>query len=168
MRYKRKPGSPDLYPYAGSSGWSGTDTSKRRADYADASGLTLRRALRTVKILGDGGTRGWTTSEVCAAFPDSHWGVWSAALSRAHRVGEACLLVEERDGGHIYVLPEFVEEREVLPPQTRRRISKVVRRELTALAEAGDLEGILEYLADEDEDPPATQPCRRWRRVPRT
>jgi hypothetical protein len=143
----KNPGPDSLYPYAGSSGWSGTDTSKASADKDDAEGRTLRRHQITMGHLANAGPRGATVKELRDTYPEDHHGRWSAALSRAHKMGYICMLEDQRVGCHVYVLPEWVGDRVTIAPRPRR-MSQVVRGELKALAEAGDLDGILEYLDD--------------------
>lgn len=101
-------------PYAGTSGWSGTDTSEQRAREEDESGTTAARQTQTLVLIGQtrevGGTvanlRGWT---------GWHHGKASGLLSVLHKVGKLERLAETRDRCHVYVLPEFVNGRETQP-----------------------------------------------------
>ena len=79
-------------PYAGTSGWSGSDTSRTRAVTADASGQTWAE-------LGDK--------------LGAHHGTASGVLSVLHKAGRIDRLTERRDRCKVYVLPEFTAGREI-------------------------------------------------------
>ena len=98
-------------PYNGSSGHSGTDTSKDRADHADSSGDTRKRQAAVLKILGALGTIGATWKEM-AIFTEWHHGTVSGALSVLHKEGRISRLLETRDRCRVYVLNEYVSGRE--------------------------------------------------------
>lgn len=101
-------------PYAGTSGWSGSDTSEARAVTADATGVTGRRQARIVDLLSDLGERGITWRELSDKTGEHH-GTASGALSVLHKDGIIERLTETRDKCKVYVLPEYVDERETEP-----------------------------------------------------
>lgn len=101
---------PEL-PYNGSSGWSGTDTSKERADEADAFGTTAKRQAYVLDLLASRGYEGATWKEV-SALSMMHHGQSSSALSTLHKAGRISRLIERRDKCRVYVLNEYVCERE--------------------------------------------------------
>ena len=49
-------------PYAGTSGWAGSDASRERAITADRAGITGRRQAQTISIVNAAGERGLTPS----------------------------------------------------------------------------------------------------------
>ena len=106
-------------PYAGTEGWSGSDTSRERA-YRDATEGTAGQRQRQVldhlsRMEGDGAT--W--AEVAAAL-SLHHGQASASLSSLHLEGRVERLKERRGRSQIYVLPEYVGERETAPHRSNR------------------------------------------------
>lgn len=104
---------PDL-PYAGTSGWAGTDTSKERAVTADTSGKTSKRQSEVLAAVESMGTEGVTVAELreCNGY---HHGSASNVLSVLHKVGKLERLVEKRNKCHVYVHPSFVDGRDTQP-----------------------------------------------------
>jgi len=101
-------------PYAGTEGWSGSDTSRERA-YADATAGTAGKRQRDVlDLLGRQGSDGLTWSEAAYAL-DLHHGQASASLSALHKEDRIARLKERRGRSQIYVLPQYVGDREVAP-----------------------------------------------------
>lgn len=99
-------------PYAGTSGWSGSDTSRERAEDADADGTTTERQAKVLAILGARGSVGATWREI-ARDTGWHHGQASGALSVLHKQGRIVrLAVVRRERCAAYVLPEWVEGRE--------------------------------------------------------
>ncbi len=108
------PAPHPILPYGGSSGWSGSETSKERADRADATGLTAaseREALDYLTAVGDEGT---TCKEYEIATGLGH-GAASAPLSRLHQAGMIARLTMRRVGQQVYVTPENVGDRPTVP-----------------------------------------------------
>ena len=106
-------------PYDGTEGWSGSDTSRERA-YADAtSGTASKRQRDILDHLGRFDTAGATWAEVAAAL-NLHHGQASASLSALHQAGRIERLVERRGRSQIYVLPQYVDHREVAPFKPNR------------------------------------------------
>lgn len=104
---------PEL-PYAGTSGWSGSDTSRTRAVTADYSGQTLDRQQTVIRLLRDSGSVGMTWKDL-SVFTGWHHGTASGALSVLHKVEKICRLTDKRDKCKIYVLPEYVNDRPIEP-----------------------------------------------------
>lgn len=108
-------------PYAGTSGWSGTDTSKERANQADSSGVTSDRQYDTLLAAKTMREKGITVTELCD-ISGWHHGTASGVLSVLHLAGKLDRLVEKRNRCHIYVLPVFTSDRDT---QQHGRINKV-------------------------------------------
>lgn len=100
---------PEL-PYAGTSGWSGTDTSRSRAVTADYSGETLDRQQIVIRFLANAGSLGMTWKDLSDA-TGWHHGTASGALSVLHRGEKICRLSDKRNRCKIYVLEEYVDGR---------------------------------------------------------
>lgn len=97
-------------PYAGTSGWSGSDTSKARAVDADQSGITASRQRQTLTYLEQRGAMGATWRELADA-TDWHHGTASGVLSVLHKTGAITRLAMSRDRCKVYVLPAYVHGR---------------------------------------------------------
>jgi hypothetical protein len=95
-----------VLPYAGTSGHSGTDTSRDRALDADASGKTRDRQNALRGLLRMHQSRGITVKELREQ-TGWHHGVASSALTNLHIAGDIERLVEKRDRCHVYVLPQY-------------------------------------------------------------
>lgn len=103
--------SAPVLPYNGSSGWSGTDTSEERADEADAFGTTAQRQQYVLDLLRARGAEGATWKEI-SALSMMHHGQSSGALSVLHKADKIARLLERRDKCRVYVLHDYVYERE--------------------------------------------------------
>lgn len=108
-----------ILPYAGTSGYSGSDTSERRARSEDASGITSARQSATLHALTDAGPAGLTWHELAGRL-DWHHGQASGALSTLHRGGLVARLTISRNRSKVYVLPMFVDGRATEEPTTRK------------------------------------------------
>lgn len=97
---------PEL-PYAGTSGFSGTDTSRDRAIAEDSNGTTGRRQLETLMFLAMRANHGATWKELAEQI-SLHHGSASGVLSVLHLAGKVERLQLVRDRCKVYVLPEFV------------------------------------------------------------
>lgn len=95
-----------ILPYAGTSGWSGTDTSADRAARRDADGSTAGLQRRMVVLVAQTGADGLTVAEARRILPEHHGSI-SGALSTLHLSGRLACLVERRGGCHPYVLAEY-------------------------------------------------------------
>lgn len=106
-------------PYAGTEGWSGSDTSRERA-YADATdGTAGRRQRAVIDFLAGQEFDGATWAEV-AYHLGLHHGQASASLSSLHLAGRLERLAERRGRSQIYVLPQYVGDRAISAHRTNR------------------------------------------------
>ena len=128
----------DYFPYGGTSGWSGTDTSRERALHQDSAGITRRLSDKTEIAVYESGVRGMTWVELSERL-GIHHGQASGALSRLHRVGRIRRLTERRDRCKIYVYPAFVNDR---PTET-----------FTPRAKVSDHDRIVTWLEKEANNP---------------
>ena len=113
------PPQPDLFdlpdlPYANTSGWSGSGTSRERAVTADRNGTTKNRQKDTLRSLAQAGVLGLTWKEL-GEIHGWHHGTASGALSVLHKTERIVRLTERRNKCKVYVLPEFVEKRPTEP-----------------------------------------------------
>jgi len=104
-----------VLPYAGTSGWTGTDTSRDRARQADGSGRTARMQALALRGLRASADRGMTWKDL-AEQTASHHGTASGTLSVLHKAGLVVRLAERRERCKVYVLPEFAEGRTTEAP----------------------------------------------------
>ena len=109
---------PEL-PYSGTSGHSGTDTSKERALTADRSGKTALRQAQALNLLSQRKMSGLTWKEL-SEITGLHHGTASGVLSVLHKTGRIARLKESRDGCKVYVDVSCVEGR-VIEIQGRKR-----------------------------------------------
>jgi hypothetical protein len=112
--YQRRTTAPVL-PYAGTSGYSGSDTSESRARTEDAIGTTQHRQQHTLHLLASAGIKGLTVHELCDA-TGWHHGQASAALTNLHRGGRIARLTEKRARCKVYVSLTCVARRNTEPP----------------------------------------------------
>jgi len=98
-------------PYNGSSGWSGTDTSRDRAISLDAKGDTKAVQSYIMNLLYVRDARGATWREI-ADLTLWHHGTVSGALSVLHKTERIARLTEKRGRCRVYVLPEYVNGRD--------------------------------------------------------
>lgn len=93
-------------PYAGTSGWSGSNTSKERAISADEDGTTSRRQQYVLDQLNWYEDMGLTWKEL-SNITGWHHGTASGVLSVLHKVGLISRLKEKRGRCAVYVLPQW-------------------------------------------------------------
>lgn len=124
-------------PYAGSSGWSGSATSRARAEHADSIGLTSERQRFTVEMLETAGFDGLTWREVAEATGEHHGSV-SGVLSNLHKAGLIARLTATRERCAIYVALGYVWGRETAEPK-----QKALKREVNTV-----LDQLLERVND--------------------
>ena len=123
-------------PYDGTSGWSGSETSRERAVREDGDGTTSERQHAVLALLGARERTGATWKEV-AQVEGWHHGQASGALSTLHKVGRIARLAHERrDRCSVYVLPEHVNGRETVAQGRRSADPDVVRREEWRIVDA--------------------------------
>lgn len=98
-------------PYAGTSGWSGTDTSRQRAVTRDTNGDTAEVQTFVYRYLLWQRETGSTWKEIAEA-SGWHHGTVSGALSVLHKTGKIARLLETRARCRVYVLPPYIGDRE--------------------------------------------------------
>lgn len=131
-----------ITPYAGTSGWSGTDTSHRRVHEDDADGTTTRRQRITLTALAGAGPQGLTWKEL-AQKASWHHGQASGVLTVLHMAGRITRLTEKRDRCRVYVLPEHVNDRDTepyvrqAPPATTEEMAELIREAYMTMAALG-------------------------------
>lgn len=96
-----------VLPYAGTSGWSGSDTSEERARRADSDGTTSARQAATLRLLDAAGHRGLTWRELADQL-NLHHGSASGVLSVLHKAGRIARLAERRTRCKVYVSIDHV------------------------------------------------------------
>jgi len=92
---------PEL-PYNGTSGHSGSETSKARAINSDRSGKTALRQAQALNLLAERTFHGMTWKEL-SELTGLHHGTASGVLSVLHKVGRIARLKESRNGCKVYV-----------------------------------------------------------------
>lgn len=128
-----------LLPYAGTSGWSGSDTSHDRAVEADSNGTTTQRQRQALGTLRTAGAAGVTWKEL-ADVQGWHHGTASGVLSVLHKEGHiARLRDDKRHRCAVYVLPEWAGDRATVA-QGRKKPAPftLAHSELEALARLRD------------------------------
>lgn len=109
---------PEL-PYNGTSGHSGSDTSRQRALSADRSGKTALRQAQALNLLSQRDMLGLTWKEL-SQITGLHHGTASGVLSVLHKTGRIARLKESRDGCKVYVDVSCIEGR-VIEKQGRKK-----------------------------------------------
>lgn len=97
-------------PYAGTSGWSGSDTSKERAIRADKDGTSGRNQFTAFNLLEDKGAEGMTWKELSEK-TGWHHGTASGVLSVLDTAKQIVRLKERRNRCAVYVTYDFINER---------------------------------------------------------
>lgn len=120
MTYEQATLEAPLTPYAGTSGWSGSDTSEARARTADRDGTTRDRQATVIGLLNLAGFDGMTWREISEA-TGWHHGTASGALSVLHKEGRIRRLTTARNRCKVYVLREFTGGRNVEPHGRKQR-----------------------------------------------
>jgi len=119
-------------PYGDSSGWSGSETSKARADQADKSGVTGVRQAETLDLVATADLNGLTWKEL-ADETGWHHGTASGVLSVLHKTGHLARLKQTRNRCKIYVTPRNVLGRETethgraAPPKAAEDVLKALQ-----------------------------------------
>jgi len=101
-----------ILPYAGTSGWSGSDSSLAAIIAQDKDGRTLTQQRTAFKWVVEAGCFGKTWREL-ALRTGWHHGSASRTLSILHKEGYIVRLKETRDNCAIYVAPNCVDGREI-------------------------------------------------------
>lgn len=101
----------DQQPYGSKgSGWSGSDTSRERAEREDAEGITGWRMAQVHNIVRLSAKKGMTCAELEQSLGLGH-GAVSAALTRLHKSGHLTRLQERREGQEVYVRWQYIDGR---------------------------------------------------------
>lgn len=100
-----------LTPYAGTSGWQGSEASRDRVQADDSNGLTALRQRISLHRVQTQAERGLTWKEL-GEIENWHAGQSSAALSVLHKEGYIYRLKEKRNRCSVYVTEEFINSRE--------------------------------------------------------
>ena len=130
-----------VLPYGGTSGWSGSDASRERAVTLDAHGLTAGNQRNTYWLVRAQREDGITWKEL-ADRNGWHHGTASGVLSVLHKVGYLARLTEKRGRCHVYVVPDYINGREVsnyTPNVSARLLTQVLTEVLDDLS-AGHVE----------------------------
>ena len=101
-----------VLPYAGTSGWSGSETSKKRAVDNDKNGKTKEIQTSTLWELFFMADRGVTWKELAETY-GWHHGTASGVLSTLHKAGKIVRLQQTRNRCAIYVLDTWIQGRPV-------------------------------------------------------
>jgi len=105
------PFEPEL-PYGGTSGHSGSETSKERALGSDRSGQTARRQAQALKLLDEQKSFGITWKEL-SDMTGLHHGNSSGVLSVLHKTGRIARLREKRNRCKVYVNLDSIQDRAI-------------------------------------------------------
>ena len=108
-----------VFPYNGTSGWKGSDTSRERAVTQDKTGVTSKRQGAALALLAARGVAGLTWNEL-AELLELHHGAASGVLSVLHKTGHVARLSVRRGKSKVYVLPQFTAGRDTEPHGARR------------------------------------------------
>ena len=109
-----------VLPYAGSSGFSGSETSRERAERQDSTGETSERQKMVLRALSNAEERGATWKEIGEAF-GWHHGQASGVLSVLHKAGLVSRITERRLRCQVYVLPFYLDGRTEAPYKRNKR-----------------------------------------------
>jgi hypothetical protein len=99
--------------YNGTAGYNSASDTSRDAAYDDlVTGVTAKAQRLTLILALQQREHGITIAELREAKGSLHHGKMSSALTNLHKAGRLARLAERRGRCHVYVLPEFVDERE--------------------------------------------------------
>jgi hypothetical protein len=101
-----------ILPYAGTSGWRGSEASRDRAFIDDANGTTTSRQRIALKRVWDQEFRGLTWKDLSET-DNLHAGQSSGVLSVLHKAGLIVRLTEKRNRCSVYVAPNYVNGRTI-------------------------------------------------------
>lgn len=100
-----------ILPFRGTEGHAQHDTSRNR------QGVKGENQEICKGILTGNGPYGATRHEVSKIL-GRDGGPVSGSLSVMHKVGKICMLEEKRGNCHVYVMPEYVNNRPTCPPRS--------------------------------------------------
>jgi hypothetical protein len=112
----------------GTEGWSGSDTSRQRAEGERDTGTASKRQREILLRLAQVGPTGLTWSEVATAL-GVHHGSASASLTNLHKAGKIVRTARKRGRSKVYVLPQFVLDDDVTEPYRPNRSAAALRAE---------------------------------------
>lgn len=129
-------------PYAGTSGWSGSETSRERAMRQDADGTTKNNQTAALRLVLASKSFGITWKELSDQ-TGWHHGTASGVLSNLHKGGLIERLVDRRNRCAIYVGAQSVNDRQVVKAESvkkedklREKIAKEIENEYRRVIEA--------------------------------
>jgi len=96
-------------PYAGTAGWSGTDTSKERAMINLRTGRELNNQQKALALLKQAGSQGLTWKELSEQ-TDMHHGTASGVLSVLHKSGATLRTTRTRNRCKVYMDIAFTDK----------------------------------------------------------
>ena len=142
-----------VLPYAGTSGWSGTNTSRQRAIDGDSDGTTSNRQREAYKLLGENRYHGMTWRDLSNK-TGWHHGNASGVLSVLHQSGVIVRLQESRNGSKVYVLAEYVDQRPISPAKQRGLTKSQLCKAILTIVNNGNSDGecidqIMEIISEE-------------------
>lgn len=122
--------SDPVLPYAGTSGFSGSDTSRERMERQDADGSLHWRQQAIFGALAARRERGLTVRELRDFHSIGHHGQVSAALTHLHIAGRIVRLKQRRERCEVYCLPQHVAGRELSPYRPNKKIDRAALEKL--------------------------------------
>jgi hypothetical protein len=120
---RRKSVDTATLPYAGTSGWSGSQTSFERVKIRDESGMTAKYQKMFLVDLEVAGNAGLTSREWGLLHNLEHQ-TYSSVPSVLHLGGYVARLTQRRNRHQIYVLPQWVNDRTLSPHKSN--VKKIV------------------------------------------
>ena len=96
-------------PYAGTAGWSGTDTSKERAMINLRTSREYNNQQKALALLKQVGSQGLTWKELSEQ-TDMHHGTATGVLSLLHKVGAIIRTTRVRDRCKVYMDIAFTDK----------------------------------------------------------
>jgi hypothetical protein len=107
-------------PYAGTSGWSGSQTSYERVKIVDESGATAKYQKMFLSDLRKAGNEGLTSRE-WGLMHDLEHQTYSSVPSVLHLGGFVARLTQRRGRHQIYVLLDWVNGRTLAPHKSNQK-----------------------------------------------
>jgi len=151
-------GYPDapISPYAGTSGWKGSEASRDRAHTDDANGTTAIRQRVALTRVWDREFRGITWKDL-GEMENLHAGQSSGVLSVLHKAGLIVRLTEKRNRCSVYVAPSYVNGRSIsaykLHGKTKdelcRAIVDIINLDPTSYSDGEIIDKIYSLLVEE-------------------
>ena len=123
-----------LTPYAGTSGWRGSEASYARVMLEDSNGTTSMRQRIALKRVWDQEFRGLTWKDL-GEIENLHAGQSSGVLSVLHKQGLIVRLKERRNRCSIYVAAPILQEREISPRNMNSSKDEICREILALIGQ---------------------------------